>query len=95
MRMVTIIPALEEEAAIGRVVRAISRKLVHEVLVVDNGRRDGTAAVTQAAGAPVMQEPQRGYGAACARQRTGAHGLARHRCWWGNVFIAVTEEDPP
>ena len=60
MRMVTIIPALEEEAAIGSVVRAISRALVHEVMVVDNGSRDGTAAVAQAAGAPVMQEPQRG-----------------------------------
>jgi glycosyltransferase involved in cell wall biosynthesis len=58
--MVTIIPALEEEAAIGSVVRAISRELVHGVLVVDNGSRDGTAAVAQAAGAPVMQEPQRG-----------------------------------
>ena len=57
--MVTSIPALEEEAAIGSVVRAISRALVHEVLVVDHGSRDGTAAVAQAAGAPVMQEPQR------------------------------------
>src|SRR5712691_4674960 len=74
MRMVTIIPALDEEAAIGSVVRAISRELVHEVIVVDNGSRDGTAAVAQAAGAPVIQEPQRGYGAACS---PAAHGGAR------------------
>ena len=44
MRIVTIIPALDEEAAIGSVVRAISREFVHEVIVVDNGSRDGTAA---------------------------------------------------
>ena len=60
MCIVTIIPALDEEAAIGRVVRAISRERVHEVIVVDNGSRDGTAAVAQAAGATVIQEPQRG-----------------------------------
>jgi glycosyltransferase involved in cell wall biosynthesis len=65
MRVATIIPALDEEAAIGGVVRAISRELVHEVIVVDNGSRDGTAAVAEAAGARVIQEPQRGYGAAC------------------------------
>jgi glycosyltransferase involved in cell wall biosynthesis len=65
MRIATIIPALDEEGAIGGVVRAISRQLVHEVIVVDNGSRDGTAAAASAAGATVIREPQRGYGAAC------------------------------
>jgi glycosyltransferase involved in cell wall biosynthesis len=65
MRIATIIPALDEEAAIGGVVRAISRQLVSEVIVVDNGSRDGTAAEASAAGATVIREPQRGYGAAC------------------------------
>jgi hypothetical protein len=65
MRIVTIIPALDEEAAIRGVVQAVSRELVHEVIVVDNGSRDGTAAVAKAAGATVIQEPQRGYGSAC------------------------------
>jgi glycosyltransferase involved in cell wall biosynthesis len=65
MRIVTIIPALDEEAAIGGVVRAVSRQLVSEVIVVDNGSRDGTAAVASAAGATVIRESQRGYGAAC------------------------------
>jgi glycosyltransferase involved in cell wall biosynthesis len=65
MRIATIIPALDEEAAIGGVVRAISRQLVHEVIVVDNGSRDGTVAAAIAAGATVIREPQRGYGAAC------------------------------
>src|SRR5713226_7795382 len=65
MHIVTIIPALDEEGAIGGVVRAVSRELVQEVIVVDNGSCDGTTAVAQAAGASVIQEPQRGYGAAC------------------------------
>jgi glycosyltransferase involved in cell wall biosynthesis len=33
--------------------------------VVDNGSRDGTAAVARAAGARVVWEPRRGYGQAC------------------------------
>ena len=35
------------------------------MLVVDNGSRDGTAAAARAAGATVIIEPRRGYGAAC------------------------------
>jgi len=74
MRIVTIIPALDEEAAIDGVVRTISRELVQEVIVVDNGSHDGTAAVAQAAGATVIQEPRRGYGAAClAGARAARH----------------------
>ena len=65
MRIVTIIPALDEEAAIGGVVQAVPRDLVQEVIVVDNGSRDRTAAMAHAAGATVIPEQQRGYGAAC------------------------------
>ena len=65
MHIVMIIPALDEEGAIGGVVRAVSRELVQEVIVVDNGSRDGTAVVAQEAGATVIQERQRGYGSAC------------------------------
>jgi hypothetical protein len=74
MRIATIIPALDEEAAIGGVVRAISRQLVQEVIVVDNGSRDGTAAAAIAAGAAVIREPQRGYGSACL---AGAHAACQ------------------
>lgn len=65
MRIAVIIPALDEEAAIGQVVRAVPRDLVQEVIVVDNGSRDRTAEVAQAAGARVVREPMRGYGSAC------------------------------
>src|SRR5438128_1143266 len=65
MRVSVVIPALNEEAAIGEVVREIPCALVHEIIVVDNGSSDRTAAVAAGAGARVVREPVRGYGAAC------------------------------
>ncbi|HEY6866534.1 MAG TPA: glycosyltransferase, partial [Candidatus Eisenbacteria bacterium] len=43
----------------------LPRTAVREVVVVDNGSTDRTAAVARAAGATVVREPRRGYGAAC------------------------------
>ena len=59
-----VIPALDEEQAIGLVVSEV-RPLVAEVVVVDNGSRDRTAGVARASGARVVVEPRRGYGQAC------------------------------
>src|SRR3954449_10174489 len=70
-RIAIVMPALNEEAAIGRHVRAIAahpeiRALpIERLIVVDNGSDDGTEAAARAAGAEVIPEPQRGYGAAC------------------------------
>lgn len=63
-RVAVIIPALNEELSIGRVVAAIP-SFVSQVIVVDNGSTDKTADVARAAGAQVVSEPRRGYGAAC------------------------------
>lgn len=63
-RVVVIIPAVDEEQAIGRVLRDIPA-LAAEVIVVDNGSRDRTADVARAGGARVVAEPRRGYGQAC------------------------------
>jgi glycosyltransferase involved in cell wall biosynthesis len=60
-----VIPALDEAAVIGDVVARVPRDLVSEVIVVDNGSRDATASVAAQAGARVVSEPRRGYGAAC------------------------------
>jgi glycosyltransferase involved in cell wall biosynthesis len=64
VRVTVVIPALNEEAAIGSVVREIPRG-PDEVIVVDNGSVDRTAEIAAAAGARVVSEPTRGYGAAC------------------------------
>jgi glycosyltransferase involved in cell wall biosynthesis len=69
VRVTVVIPALNEEAAIGGVVREVPRDLVDEIIVVDNGSTDRTAEIAAAAGARVVREPIRGYGAAC---RAGA-----------------------
>jgi len=59
-----VIPALDEEDAIGAVV-AGARANADRVLVVDNGSVDATAERAAAAGACVVREPRRGYGSAC------------------------------
>jgi hypothetical protein len=64
-RVVVIIPALNEEASLPLVLRDLPA--VGRVIVVDNGSTDATAAVAASAGAIVVPEAQRGYGAACLR----------------------------
>jgi glycosyltransferase involved in cell wall biosynthesis len=63
-RVVVVIPAVDEEEAIARVVSEVP-PVVEQVIVVDNGSRDDTAARARAAGARVVREPRRGYGQAC------------------------------
>ena len=60
-----VMPALNEERAIGRVLADIPWELVRRVVVADNGSTDATADVARAGGAEVVAAPQRGYGAAC------------------------------
>jgi glycosyltransferase involved in cell wall biosynthesis len=60
-----IIPALNEEKAIGRVIHDIPKNLVHEIVVVDNGSYDRTSAIAHKLGAKVIFEPVKGYGNAC------------------------------
>lgn len=61
-----VIPCLNEEEPIAGVVREVLAQHVDEVIVVDNGSTDATAARARAAGARVIIEPKRGYGRACA-----------------------------
>jgi glycosyltransferase involved in cell wall biosynthesis len=62
-----IIPVLNEERSIGKVIADIPRDWVREVVVCDNGSSDQTIAVAQAAGATTLYEPRRGYGSACLK----------------------------
>jgi glycosyltransferase involved in cell wall biosynthesis len=63
-RISVIIPAVDEELSIGKVIAEIPG-WVDEIIVVDNGSEDKTADVAQSAGAKVLFEPRRGYGCAC------------------------------
>lgn len=60
-----VIPALNEEQSITSVLADIPKNLVRNVVVVDNGSTDQTAKVASQAGAKVLSQPEKGYGAAC------------------------------
>ncbi len=66
-KILVIIPALNEESSIGKVIADIPRDLVSEVVVTDNGSADGTAKTAARAGATVLREQRRGYGYACMK----------------------------
>ena len=67
MKAVLVIPALNEEDSIGRILGEVPAGLFDEVFVVDNGSTDATAQRASARGATVLHEPRRGYGNACLR----------------------------
>jgi glycosyltransferase involved in cell wall biosynthesis len=75
-----IIPAMNEAAAIGPLVRDLAATAVwHEILVIDDGSTDETGAQAAAAGARVIRHPyNKGNGAAVKtgiRQATGEYIL--------------------
>ena len=57
-----IIPALNEQNAIGHVIEEIPKDWVSEIIVVDNGSSDQTFATAQELGVIVLKESKRGYG---------------------------------
>lgn len=65
-KIAVIIPALNEAGNIGRLVKDTQNILETDIIVVDNGSSDMTAAEARQAGARVIDEPRRGYGFACA-----------------------------
>ena len=70
-----VIPALNEENAIAKVIADIPKNvctpdghtgaIVQEIIVVDNGSTDDTATIAKQNGARVVDETRRGYGYAC------------------------------
>ena len=67
MNIVVIIPAFNEENAIGKVVSEIPKQLVSEVIVVNNNSTDQTSKAALAESATVLFEPTKGYGMACLK----------------------------
>ncbi len=66
--LTVVIPALNEEQAIGDVIREIPIKELKglgyntEILVIDNGSKDKTPHIARSHGAQVIIQPVRGYG---------------------------------
>ncbi len=65
-KIAIIIPAYNEAASIGKVLKDIP-KYVEETIVVNNGSTDTTEAVAKQFGATVITENQKGYGNACLK----------------------------
>ena len=65
--IIIIIPAFNEEKSIDKVVQAIPKELVSDIIVVNNNSTDNTAFVAKSAGATVLNQPQKGYGNACLK----------------------------
>ena len=90
MKISVVIPALDEEQAIGPVVtEALAQEGVVEVVVVDDGSRDATAELAREAGARVVSHPYSiGNGAAV---KTGARAATGDAI----VFLDGDGQHPP
>ena len=76
VRVSIVIPALNEEDSLDRVLDQIpfDRLPETEVIVVDKGSHDGTAEVAAKKGARVVFEPHKGYGIATRKGLSEARG---------------------
>lgn len=63
-KVYVIIPAFNEEASIGLVIKDIP-EIVSEIIVINNNSSDNTIKVAKEAGAIVLTENRKGYGHAC------------------------------
>jgi len=66
-KIVVIIPAFNEENAVGKVIQDIPLDIVDEVIVVNNNSTDRTSESALKQGAKVLFEGQKGYGNACLK----------------------------
>ncbi|MBL1213853.1 MAG: glycosyltransferase family 2 protein [Ignavibacteriae bacterium] len=66
MRTAVIIPAFNEEQSIAKVINDIPSS-VNEIIVVNNNSTDKTVETAKQAGATVLHETYKGYGAACLK----------------------------
>ena len=62
-----IIPAINEEASIGKVINDLPKEQIMNIVVGNNASTDNTKQVAEKAGAIVVDEVNKGYGWACLK----------------------------
>lgn len=67
VHIVVVIPAFNEENAVGKVISEIPKDWVKEIIVCDNNSGDKTTESAKNAGAIVVHENRQGYGYACLK----------------------------
>lgn len=67
MNIRVIIPAFNEQNAIGKVLDEIPVHFVKEIIVVDNASTDNTAQIAIKLGVTLLKESRKGYGNACLK----------------------------
>lgn len=65
--VIVVIPAFNEEKSIAKVIEAIPKDVVSDVIVTNNNSTDNTSKVASEAGAIVLDEKRKGYGWACLK----------------------------
>ncbi|MEI1279769.1 glycosyltransferase family 2 protein [Leptospira venezuelensis] len=85
-----LIPALNEEETLPKVLDSLFRFgiLPEQILILDNGSKDSTPAIAIDAGVILVQEPKKGYGAACL---AGIHYLQERKI--SPEFIVFMDAD--
>ncbi len=73
IRPALIIPALNEEPVIGRLLASVPDGLFDQIIVADNGSTDRTAEIGRSFGATVVSVAKPGYGGACLSAMEALH----------------------
>jgi len=67
MNIRVIMPAFNEQNALGKVLNEIPTDVVKEIIVVDNASTDNTAQIAIKLGVTLLKESRKGYGNACLK----------------------------
>ena len=62
-----LIPAINEEKSIAKVIDDLPAPMLRHIVVCDNGSTDQTSKIAKSLGAQVVIEPKRGYGSTCLK----------------------------